>query len=90
MLGKTKVFIKYYTVQYLSRLYEEQVRKIVKVQALLRGVMAKLRKKRGASGARRRSRELSKDDAAIAIQKSSYIMSSSSSLFSEYNRSMTM
>jgi hypothetical protein len=30
-LGKTKVFLKYYHVEYLSKLYEDQVRHIFRV-----------------------------------------------------------
>lgn len=40
-LGKTKIFLKYYNEEYLSRLYETQVRKIVKIQTLLRGFLVK-------------------------------------------------
>lgn len=40
-IGKTKIFLKYYNEEYLSRLYETQVRKIVKVQSLLRGFLVK-------------------------------------------------
>ena len=77
MLGKNKVFLKYYTEEYLSRLYEEQVRKIVKIQAVMRAVMAKLRKKRGITGPTRSRRSstssnMSRDDAAVAIQKSGF------------------
>lgn len=41
IIGKTKVFLKYYNVEYLSRLYEQQVKKIVKVQAMMRAFLAK-------------------------------------------------
>ncbi|CAN8028867.1 unnamed protein product [Ixodes persulcatus] len=40
-IGKSKVFLKYYHVEYLSRLYEQQVRKIVVVQAAVRRWLAK-------------------------------------------------
>ena len=59
------------------RLYESHVRKIVKVQAIIRVVLAKLKKKRGDNFGRshrgRSSRSvtsMSKDEAAVAIQKS--------------------
>lgn len=42
-LGKTKVFLKYYHVEFLSKLYEEQLKKIVMVQACIRRWLAKLR-----------------------------------------------
>lgn len=42
-LGKTKVFLKYYHVEFLSKLYEEQLRKIVIVQACVRRWLARLR-----------------------------------------------
>ncbi|XP_072936973.1 neither inactivation nor afterpotential protein C-like [Epargyreus clarus] len=41
VLGETKVFLKYYNEEYLSRLYETQVKKIVKVQSLMRAFLAK-------------------------------------------------
>uniref|UniRef100_A0A182P5D9 non-specific serine/threonine protein kinase n=1 Tax=Anopheles epiroticus TaxID=199890 RepID=A0A182P5D9_9DIPT len=40
-LGKSKVFLKYYHVEYLSKLYEEHVRKIILVQACVRRWLAK-------------------------------------------------
>nr|CAD7201021.1 unnamed protein product [Timema douglasi] len=45
-LGKTKVFLKYYHVEYLSKLYEEQVRKIVMVQACVRRWLARVKYQR--------------------------------------------
>ncbi|XP_061511174.1 myosin-IIIb isoform X2 [Anopheles gambiae] len=45
-LGKSKVFLKYYHVEYLSKLYEEHVRKIVLVQACVRRWLAKALYKR--------------------------------------------
>ncbi|XP_015113330.1 myosin-IIIb [Diachasma alloeum] len=41
-LGKTKVFLKYYHVEFLSKMYEEQIRKIVMVQASVRRWLAKI------------------------------------------------
>lgn len=72
-LGKTKVFIKYYAEEFLSRMYESQVRKIVKIQAVLRAVMAKLHKKRGvlkpgAKKAAKKADEMNEEQAATAIQ----------------------
>ncbi|CAH1389425.1 unnamed protein product [Nezara viridula] len=40
-LGNSKVFLKYYNEEYLSRMYETQVKKIVKVQSMLRAFLAK-------------------------------------------------
>jgi len=42
-LGKTKVFLKYYHVEFLSKLYEEQLRKIIIVQACVRRWLAKMK-----------------------------------------------
>ncbi|KAF4517215.1 hypothetical protein B566_EDAN005269 [Ephemera danica] len=42
-MGKTKVFLKYYNEEFLARLYEVQVKKIVKVQAMMRSFLAKRR-----------------------------------------------
>lgn len=41
VLGKSKVFLKYYHEEYLSRLYEQQVKKIIKVQCMMRAFLAK-------------------------------------------------
>ncbi|KAL1381098.1 hypothetical protein pipiens_013709 [Culex pipiens pipiens] len=41
VIGKTKVFLKYYNVEYLSHLYETQVKKIIKVQSMMRAFLAK-------------------------------------------------
>lgn len=41
IIGKTKVFLKYYNIEYLSQVYENQVKKIVKVQAMMRAFLAK-------------------------------------------------
>lgn len=40
-LGKSKVFLKYYHVEFLSKLYEENIHKIVLVQACIRRWLAK-------------------------------------------------
>lgn len=58
-------------------MYESQVRKIVKIQAVLRAVMAKLHKKRGTlkSGAKKpvkKAGEMSQEQAATAIQSSKF------------------
>lgn len=42
-LGRTKVFLKYYHVEFLSKMYEEQLRKIIMVQACVRRWLAKIR-----------------------------------------------
>ncbi|XP_015784423.1 myosin-IIIb isoform X3 [Tetranychus urticae] len=42
-LGKTKVFLKYYHIEYLSRVYDEVVQKIIRVQAFARRWLAKKR-----------------------------------------------
>ncbi|KAJ8686537.1 hypothetical protein QAD02_022331 [Eretmocerus hayati] len=41
IIGKSKVFLKYYNEEYMSRLYETQVKKIVKVQCMLRSFLAR-------------------------------------------------
>ena len=40
-LGKTKVFLKYYHIEVLSRLYQDQLKKIVKVQTFVRRWLAR-------------------------------------------------
>lgn len=41
-LGKSKVFLKYYHVEFLSKLYESQIKKIVLVQSFVRRWLAKV------------------------------------------------
>ncbi|XP_011500567.1 PREDICTED: neither inactivation nor afterpotential protein C [Ceratosolen solmsi marchali] len=41
LIGRTKVFLRYYNEEYLSRLYETQVKKIIKVQCMLRAFLAR-------------------------------------------------
>ncbi|KAF5269227.1 hypothetical protein FQR65_LT02528 [Abscondita terminalis] len=43
VLGKSKVFLKYFNEEYLSRLYEKQVKKIIKIQSLIRSYLIKRR-----------------------------------------------
>ncbi|KAJ0181639.1 hypothetical protein K1T71_002361 [Dendrolimus kikuchii] len=75
-LGKTKVFLKYYNEEFLSRLYEVQVKKIVKVQCMMRAFLA--RRKAIKSKARilhikelkkHQSVNVTEDEAALLIQK---------------------
>lgn len=42
-LGKSKVFLKYYQEEYLSRTYEEKVKKVVKIQSIIRSYLVKRR-----------------------------------------------
>lgn len=41
VIGTSKVFLKYYNEEYLARLYENQVKKIIKVQSMMRAFLAK-------------------------------------------------
>lgn len=41
VIGTSKVFLKYYNEEYLARLYELQVKKIIKVQSMMRAFLAK-------------------------------------------------
>jgi myosin-3 len=50
-LGKSKVFLKYYHIEYLSKLYEEQIRKITLVQACVRRWLARVAYKKNKSKA---------------------------------------
>ncbi|XP_046384046.1 myosin-IIIb-like [Ischnura elegans] len=45
-LGKTKVFLKYYHIEFLSKLYEEQISKIIRAQACIRRWLARSRYQR--------------------------------------------
>ncbi|XP_076302995.1 LOW QUALITY PROTEIN: neither inactivation nor afterpotential protein C-like, partial [Lasioglossum baleicum] len=80
VIGKSKVFLKYYNEEYLSRLYETQVKKIVKVQCMMRAFLARknmaskitnIRKDlvKKASIKKKETVELSEDQAAVMIQK---------------------
>ncbi|XP_076658174.1 STKc_myosinIII_N_like and MYSc_Myo21 domain-containing protein ninaC isoform X2 [Halictus rubicundus] len=80
MIGKTKVFLKYYNEEYLSRLYETQVKKIIKVQCMMRAFLAKKNmtsKIKGtkkevvkqASLKRTETTDISEEDAALILQK---------------------
>lgn len=41
VIGTSKVFLKYYNEEFLARLYETQVKKIIKVQSMMRAFLAK-------------------------------------------------
>lgn len=41
VIGNSKVFLKYYNEEFLARLYETQVKKIIKVQSMMRAFLAK-------------------------------------------------
>lgn len=76
-IGKTKVFLKYYNEEYLSRLYENQVRKIVKIQSILRGFLVKCRlskqqktqETKTVYSAARRMSQMTEEEAAAIIQQ---------------------
>nr|CAH7760761.1 unnamed protein product [Callosobruchus chinensis] len=81
VLGKSKIFLKYYNEEYLSRLYETQVKKIVKIQSILRGFLVKCKMAKQVKEQehecidtiqerrRRKSSILTEDEAAGIIQK---------------------
>lgn len=77
IIGKTKVFLKFYNVEYLSRLYEVQVKKIVKVQAMMRTFLARrvmgVQIKKKLAKVRQNSQENAREaeKAALFIQKGS-------------------
>ena len=45
-VGHTKVFLKYYHVEYLAKLYEQQVKRIIQVQSVVRRWLAKVHKQK--------------------------------------------
>ncbi|XP_076234684.1 myosin-IIIb isoform X3 [Calliopsis andreniformis] len=45
-LGRSKVFLKYYHVEFLSKMYEEQLKKIIMVQSCVRRWLARIRFKK--------------------------------------------
>ncbi|XP_061706914.1 neither inactivation nor afterpotential protein C isoform X2 [Cydia pomonella] len=75
-LGKTKVFLKYYNEEFLARLYETQVKKIVKVQCMMRAYLARRKAVKSKSKAqhikelkKQQSMNVTEDEAALLIQK---------------------
>ncbi|CAH0603393.1 unnamed protein product [Chrysodeixis includens] len=76
VLGKTKVFLKYYNEEFLSRLYETQVKKIIKVQCMMRAFLARRKAKKDKSKMmhikelkKQQSMNVTEDEAALLIQK---------------------
>lgn len=76
LIGTSKVFLKYYNEEYLARLYETQVKKIVKVQSMMRAFLAKKSivnkiKQAGIKPMviiRQPSKEMNQEDACLRIQ----------------------
>ncbi|XP_029156587.1 neither inactivation nor afterpotential protein C [Nylanderia fulva] len=78
IIGKTKVFLKYYNEEYLSRLYETQVKKIIKVQCMMRAFLARkniiskmsnIKKEIVRKTSIKKTESLTEDEAAVMIQK---------------------
>ncbi|CAB3231368.1 unnamed protein product [Arctia plantaginis] len=76
VLGKTKVFLKYYNEEFLSRLYETKVKKIIKVQCMMRAFLARRKAKKDKSKMihirelkKQQSLNVTEDEAALLIQK---------------------
>ncbi|XP_011703378.1 PREDICTED: neither inactivation nor afterpotential protein C isoform X2 [Wasmannia auropunctata] len=78
IIGKTKVFLKYYNEEYLSRLYETQVKKIIKVQCMMRAFLARkniaskinnIKKELVKRASIHKTISLSEEEAALMIQK---------------------
>ncbi|XP_028035821.1 neither inactivation nor afterpotential protein C [Bombyx mandarina] len=75
-LGKTKVFLKYYNEEFLARLYETKVKKIIKVQCMMRAFLARRRAIKSKSKLlhikelkKQQSLNVTEDEAALLIQK---------------------
>jgi len=70
-LGKSKVFLTYYNDEFLARLYEVQVKKVIKVQSMMRALLARKRMKGGKGGkpGAGKAGAGSQDQAASKIQK---------------------
>ncbi|XP_063851203.1 LOW QUALITY PROTEIN: neither inactivation nor afterpotential protein C-like [Scylla paramamosain] len=69
-IGKDKVFLKYYNEEFLSKLYETSVKKIVKIQAMMRAYMQRKKKKKDAVKEEKKKpmREMTQEEAATKIQ----------------------
>ncbi|KAF0290913.1 Neither inactivation nor afterpotential protein C [Amphibalanus amphitrite] len=46
-MGRQKIFLKYFNEEYMSRLYEHEVKKIAKVQAMIRAFLVRRRRRAG-------------------------------------------
>ena len=73
VIGNSKVFLKYYNEEYLARLYETQVKKIIKVQSMMRAFLAKRNvatkfKQTKPVMIRQQSKIMSEADAVVKIQ----------------------
>lgn len=77
VIGTTKVFLKYYNEEYLARLYETQVKKIIKVQSMMRAFLAKRNvatkfkqavQSQPAMLVRKRSKDFNEEEAVVKIQ----------------------
>ncbi|XP_017859556.1 PREDICTED: neither inactivation nor afterpotential protein C [Drosophila arizonae] len=68
-LGKTKVFLRYYNDEYLARQYELQVKKVIKVQSMMRALLARKRVKGGKVFKLGKKGPGQHDEAASKIQK---------------------
>ncbi|KAK9687666.1 Myosin head (motor domain) [Popillia japonica] len=79
VIGKTKVFLKYYNEEYLARLYEVQVKKIVKIQCMMRSFLVKRKMAKRNQKDRKKSISqqhgqleadaMTQEEAALIIQK---------------------
>nr|XP_022914379.1 neither inactivation nor afterpotential protein C [Onthophagus taurus] len=79
VIGKTKVFLRYYNEEYLARLYENHVKKIIKIQCMMRGFLVKRKiakriqrdKERAITKLRRKSSldQMTQEEAAVILQK---------------------
>ncbi|KAF5291882.1 hypothetical protein FQA39_LY14219 [Lamprigera yunnana] len=74
VIGKSKVFLKYYNEEYLSRLYEKQVKKVVKIQSLIRSYIIKRKltkaSKKGKNEEVKSERDkINEEEAVLVIQK---------------------
>ncbi|ALC38813.1 ninaC [Drosophila busckii] len=68
-LGKNKVFLRYYNDEFLARQYELQVKKVIKVQSMMRALLARKRVKGGKVFKLGKKGAGQHDEAAAKIQK---------------------
>ncbi|XP_037076933.1 neither inactivation nor afterpotential protein C-like [Pollicipes pollicipes] len=48
IIGREKIFLKYFNEEFMSRLYEREVKKIAKIQAMVRAFLVRRRRRAGA------------------------------------------
>ncbi|KAK9870540.1 hypothetical protein WA026_008102 [Henosepilachna vigintioctopunctata] len=73
IIGEKRVFLKYYNEEYLARLYESQVKKIIKIQSILRGFLTKCRMKKNSQKPKGKMLQ-EEDNAGMTEEEAAYVI----------------